>query len=184
MSRTTYYRGKQRFATEGIPGLADRSSRPRCPRMAHTPDQEQAIAGIRTARGWDPARIALVRGRSRATAAGFLRRMTTHCRTLGIPVQRVQSDNGSPYGSARWKEACAELGVVARRTRPHRPQTKGKVERWFQTMQRECLYPHVLTSEGDRQVAIDAFVRYHHCDRPHLGIDGRTPLSRLAQLDN
>ena len=46
VSRTTYYRGKQRFVTEGIPGLADRSSRPRCPRMALTPDQKQAIAGM------------------------------------------------------------------------------------------------------------------------------------------
>ena len=52
VSRTTYSRWRQRFASEGLPGLADRSSRPRCPRMALTPAQEQAITGIRTAQGW------------------------------------------------------------------------------------------------------------------------------------
>ena len=60
VSRTTYYRCRQRFASEGLPGLADRSSRPRCPRMAITPAQEKAITGIRTAQGWGPDRIALV----------------------------------------------------------------------------------------------------------------------------
>ena len=52
VSRTTDSHWMQRFASEGLPGLADRSSRPRCPRMALTPAQEQAITGIRTAQGW------------------------------------------------------------------------------------------------------------------------------------
>ena len=67
VSRTTYYHWRQRFASEGLPGLADWSSRPRCPRMALTPAQEQAITGIRTAQGWDPDRIALVLRLPRAT---------------------------------------------------------------------------------------------------------------------
>lgn len=70
----------------------------------------------------------------------------------------------------------------ARRTRPYRPQTNGKVERWFQTVMRECLYVQTLHDEGERQVALDAFVEYYNRDRPHLGINRLTPLVRLAML--
>ncbi|MCX5985886.1 MAG: integrase core domain-containing protein, partial [Chloroflexi bacterium] len=63
----------------------------------------------------------------------------------------------------------------ARRTCPYRPQTNGKVERWFQTVLRECLSLHPLASEDERQRALDAFVEYHNNDRPHLGIKGLTP---------
>ena len=230
VSRTTYYRWRQRFASEGLPGLADRSSRPRCPRMALTPAQEQAITGIRTERGWGPDRIALMlrlpratgrscawvsagsgcRSRSRGagwtvihaaiddatrvayvdllpdecgeTASGFLRRMVAHFRWLVFQVQPVLMDNGSQYVSRVWMAACAELCVGARRTRPYRPQTNGKVERWFQTVLRECLCLHPLASEDERQRALDAFVQYDNKDRPHLGINGLTPLSRLDSL--
>ena len=78
--------------------------------------------------------------------------------------------------------ACAGLGVGARRSRPDRPQTNGKVERWFQTVLRECLSLHPLASEDARQLASDAFVKYDNHHRPHLGIKGLTPLSRLAAL--
>ncbi|MCX5985362.1 MAG: integrase core domain-containing protein, partial [Chloroflexi bacterium] len=80
------------------------------------------------------------------------------------------------------KAACADLGVGSRRTRPYRPQTNGKVERWFQTVLRECLSLHPLASEDVRQLALDTFVEYYNNDRPHLGIKGLTPLSRLASL--
>jgi transposase InsO family protein len=116
------------------------------------------------------------------TASGFLSRMVAHFRRLGIPVQRVLTDNGSQYVSGVWKAACADLGVGARRTRPYRPQTNGKVERWFQTVLRECLYLHPLANEDERQRALDTFVEYYNHDRPHLGIKGLTPLSRLASL--
>ncbi|MSQ43372.1 MAG: transposase, partial [Chloroflexi bacterium] len=116
------------------------------------------------------------------TASGFLRRMEAHFRGLGVPVQRVLTDNGSPYVSAAWKASCADLGVGARRTRPYRPQTNGKVERWFQTVLRECLSLRPLASEDERQRALDAFVEYSNHDRPHLGINGLTPLVRLASL--
>ncbi|MSQ42878.1 MAG: hypothetical protein EXR45_01515 [Chloroflexi bacterium] len=85
VSRTTYSRWRQRFATEGLPGLADRSSRPRCPRMALTPAQAQAITGIRIVRGWGPDRIALVLGVPRATVHRALVR-------LGLRRTRVPGD--------------------------------------------------------------------------------------------
>ena len=68
------------------------------------------------------------------------------------------------------------------RTRPEWPQTNRKVERWFQTVLRECLHLYPLASEDERQRAVDAFVRHHNHDRPHVGIKGITPLSRLASL--
>ncbi|MCX5986049.1 MAG: integrase core domain-containing protein, partial [Chloroflexi bacterium] len=114
--------------------------------------------------------------------SGFLRRMDAHFRRLGIPVQRVLTDNGSQYVSGVRKAACADLGVGARWTRPYRPQTNGKVERWFQTVLRECLYLRPLASEDERQRALDTFVEYSNKDRPHLGIKGLTPLVRLAAL--
>ena len=116
------------------------------------------------------------------TASGFLSRMVAHFRRLGIPVQRVLTDNGSQYVSGVWKAACAELGVGARRTRPYRPQTNGKVERWFQTVLCECLSLHSLASEDELQRALDTFVEYYNHDRPHLGIKGLTPPFRLAAL--
>ena len=67
VSRTTYSHWRQRFASEGLPGLADRSSRPRCPRMALTPAQEQTITVHRTELGWGPDRIAFVLRLPRAT---------------------------------------------------------------------------------------------------------------------
>ncbi len=74
------------------------------------------------------------------------------------------------------------LGVGARRTRLYRPQTNGKVEHWFQTVQLECIYLHPLASEDERHLALDAFVEGYNHDRRHLGINGLTPLSRIASL--
>ena len=65
---------------------------------------------------------------------------------------------------------------------PNRLQVNGKVERWFQTVLRECLSLHPLAREDDCQRALDTFVAYHNNDHPHLGIEGLTPLSRLAAL--
>ena len=65
---------------------------------------------------------------------------------------------------------------------PNRPRTNWKVERWFQTVLRECLFIHPLASEDDRQRALETFVEYSNNDRPHLGIKGLTSLSLSAYL--
>ena len=109
------------------------------------------------------------------TASGILRRMDAHFRRLGIPVQRVFTDNGSQYVSEVWKASCPDLGVGARRTRSYRPQTNGKVERWFQTVLRECLSLHPLACEEERKFSLDTFVECSNNDRPDLGIKGLTP---------
>jgi transposase InsO family protein len=116
------------------------------------------------------------------TAAGFLRRACAHFAGRGVAIQRVLTDNGSPFVSRAWRDACDALGAAPRRTRPYRPQTNGKVERWFQSALRECLYARPLASERDRALALRRFVRYYNTERPHLALRGRTPAQRLSEL--
>jgi transposase InsO family protein len=65
-----------------------------------------------------------------ATAIGVLHRAVAWFAARGVTVQRVLSDNGSAYRSRAWRDACAELGIKPKRTRPYRPQTNGKIERF------------------------------------------------------
>ena len=129
----------------------------------------------RVARVARVAYVELLPDECRETASGILRRMDAHFRRLGIPVQRVFTDNGSQHVSGVWKASCADLGVGARRTRSYRPQTNGKVERWFQTVLRECLSLHPLACEEERKFSLDTFVECSNNDRPDLGIKGPTP---------
>lgn len=112
-----------------------------------------------------------------ATRVAYVELLPDECGVTasGFPVHRVLTDDGSQYVSRVWKAACADLGVGARRTRPYRPQTNGKVKRWFQTVQRECLSLRPMASEDERQRALDALAEYQNHDRPHLGIKGLTP---------
>jgi transposase InsO family protein len=77
--------------------------------------------------------------------------------------------------------ACADFDVRHRRTRPYRPQTNGKVERFFRTTLDECLYVHSFGSDAHRADALQAFVCYYNTERPHLGLRGLTPAQRLAR---
>ena len=70
------------------------------------------------------------------------------------------------------------LGLRHSRTRPYRPQTNGKAERWIRTVLSECLYVEVFASPDERRLALEHFLRYYNGERPHLGIGGRTPAAR------
>jgi transposase InsO family protein len=88
------------------------------------------------------------------TGVGFLRRAVTFYRSLGVEVHRVMTDNGSPYVSLAHAAACRALGLRHIRTRPYRPRTNGKAERFIRTMLNECLYAAVYqSSEQRRKVA-------------------------------
>jgi len=115
-----------------------------------------------------------------ATAAGFLRRAHAHFAAHGAAPERVLTDNGAPFRSGAWAAACAELGTRHARTRPSRPQTNGKVERWLRTVLAECLDLLPLASEAERTLALERFLRSDNAERPHLALRGRTPLQRLA----
>ena len=116
-----------------------------------------------------------------ASAAEFLERGIDQFAGLGVTVHRVLTDNGSAYLSERWRDTCSLLGVQALRTRPRRPQTNGKCERWNRTLVEEGLPARVLPSLQARAAVIDNFVNYYNTRRPHKALNGKTPLRQLVK---
>lgn len=117
-----------------------------------------------------------------ATATAVLRRAAAWFADRGITTRRVLTDNGACYRSRDWAAACAELGITAKRTRPYRPQTNGKVERFNRTMTAEWAFAQLFTAEDDRRAAFPAWLHTYNHHRPHTGIGGHPPISRLTNL--
>jgi transposase InsO family protein len=113
------------------------------------------------------------------TTARFLVRALRWFRSQGVRVQRLLTDNGSAYRSRLFGRIVRRLRIKHSRTRPYRPQTNGKAERWIRTVLSECLYLEVFCSSDQRRLALVRFVLYYNQMRPHLGIGGRTPRQRL-----
>jgi transposase InsO family protein len=118
------------------------------------------------------------------TAVGFLRRAVSFYRSLGVEVQRVMTDNGSPYVSFAHAAACRALGLRHIRTRPYRPRTNGKAERFIRTMLNECLYAAVYQSSEQRRKALRAWVERYNARRPHGSLAKQAPMTRLRQSLN
>jgi transposase InsO family protein len=117
-----------------------------------------------------------------ATAVGFLRRALMHFRSYGITVERVLTDNGSPYRSTVHALACRALGVRHLRTRPRRPQTNGKAERFIRTMLGGWAYGAIYASSRERTAALDGWLWTYNHRRRHAGIGRQTPITRLNNL--
>lgn len=117
-----------------------------------------------------------------ATSAEFLERGLEHFARLGVPIERVLTDNGSAYRSDVWTTTCQLLGVRPCFTRPRRPQTNGKVERWNRTLMEELLASRIHPSLQARAAVIDNFVTFYNTRRPHKALNGKTPLHRLANV--
>jgi transposase InsO family protein len=115
------------------------------------------------------------------TAAGFLERALAFYGEHGVRTQRVLTDNGAPFVSRAWATACNALAVRRRYTRPYRPQTNGKVERFFRTTVDEWLYQQAFDSDIERATDLARFTCYYNTERPHLGLAGLTPSQRLAR---
>ncbi len=115
------------------------------------------------------------------TAARFLVRALRWFRAHMVAVRRLLTDNGSAYRSRTFARVARRLGIRHSRTRPYRPQTNGKAERWIRTVLSECLYLEIFGSSADRAAALGRFLHYYNDERPHLGIDGRTPRQRLNE---
>jgi transposase InsO family protein len=115
------------------------------------------------------------------TAAAFIERTVAWFASQGVSVRRILTDNGSPYVSRAFARALRRLGIGHARTRPYRPRTNGKAERWIRTVLSECLYLEVFASSAERRLALAVFIRYYNEVRPHLGIGGRTPRRRLRE---
>ncbi|CAQ00553.1 IS481 family transposase [Clavibacter sepedonicus] len=114
------------------------------------------------------------------TAAAFWARANAFFTTAGITVIRVLTDNGSCYRSHAFTEA---LGTIAHtRTRPYRPQTNGKVERFNRTLATEWAYAHPYLTDEARAATYPAWLHHYNHHRPHTGIGGLTPAERVHNL--
>jgi len=117
-----------------------------------------------------------------ATAVGVLRRAVAWFTARGVAVERVISDNGSCYKSKLWRQTCAELGVTVKHTRPYRPQTNGKAERFNRTLADNWAFARLFPTETHRRKALPAWLHEYNHHRPHTAIGGHPPISRLTNL--
>jgi transposase InsO family protein len=117
-----------------------------------------------------------------ATATAVLRRAVTWFADRGIPVQRVLSDNGAAYRSHLWRDTCTELQLKHSRTRPYRPQTNGKIERFHRTLADGWGYARCYTSEDERRAALPAWLHEYNHHRPHTACGNKPPITRLTNL--
>lgn len=116
------------------------------------------------------------------TAIGFLRRAVAFFNRHGMTVQELITDNGSPYISKIHAIACRALGIRHLRTRPRRPQTNGKAERFIRTMLGGWAYGAIYRSSTERTAALDGWLHYYNHQRRHQGIGRQTPTERLNNL--
>jgi transposase InsO family protein len=116
------------------------------------------------------------------TAIGFLRRAIAFFERHGMTVERVLTDNGSPYVSTAHAIACRALGIRHLRTRPRRPQTNGKAERFIRTLQAGWAYGAIYASSRERTAALDGWLWHYNHRRRHQAIGRQAPITRLNNL--
>jgi transposase InsO family protein len=116
------------------------------------------------------------------TAVGFLRRALAFYRSHGVEVEQLMTDNGSAYVSVAHALACKTLGIKHLRTRPYRPQTNGKAERFIRTMLREWAYAAVYGSSSERAAALSGWIDRYNFRRRHGALGHRPPIQRLREL--
>lgn len=116
------------------------------------------------------------------TATGFLERAVAWFRSQDVMVGRVMTDNGSCYRSHRFRRALEAIGARHIFTRPYRPQTNGKAERFIQTAKRDWAYARAYRSSAIRTLALEGFLTRYNRRRPHRALGNQTPLSRLEAL--
>src|SRR5512132_324372 len=118
------------------------------------------------------------------TAIAFLRRAVAFYRRHGITVERLITDNGNPYRSTMHAIACRSLGIRHSRTRPYRPQTNGKAERFIRTLLGGWAYGALYRNSTERATALDAWLDYYNHRRRHSALGHKPPITRLHQRTN
>ncbi len=159
----------------------------------HLGVRTDALGVRRGTRGWDAVHVAIddatrlayaevLPDEKATTAAGFLTRAVAFFGRYGIVVERVLTDNGSPYRSTIHAIACRTLGIRHLRTRPYRPQTNGKAERFIRTMLGGWAYGAIYRSSDERTAALDGWIHTYNHHRRHSAIGRQPPVSRLNNL--
>jgi len=118
------------------------------------------------------------------SAVQFLQNAVAYLESLGVRVRRVLTDNGSAFRSKLFRQACHELQLKHSFTRAYRPQTNGKAERFIQSALREWAYGIAYNHSSERQEMLDRWIHHYNWHRPHQGIQGKAPVSRLARNRN
>ena len=118
-----------------------------------------------------------------ATSTAFFERAVDWYASIGIGVQRVMSDRGAAYTSLRWRDTCQLLGLRPIYTRPRRPQTNGKCERWIRTIVDEALRGRAYGSLQARARVIGNYVNNYNTRRQHTALGGLTPFQKLLKTD-
>ena len=147
----------------------------------------------RTTVGWEFVHIAIddatrlayaevLADEKATTAIAFLRRAIAFFDRHGMTVRELLTDNGSAYRSAVHAIACRALGVRHLRTRPHRPQTNGKAERFIRTMLAGWAYGPIYASSHQRTQALDGWLYHYNHRRRHQALGRQTPITRLNNL--
>lgn len=118
------------------------------------------------------------------TAIGFLRRALAFYAAHGIAVERLMTDNGPAYVSIAHAVACRTLGIRHIRTRPYRPRTNGKAERFIRTMLGGWAYGAIYRDSAQRTAALSGWLEFYNWRRPHGSLAHKPPGARLAELNN
>ncbi len=119
---------------------------------------------------------------TKETAVAVLRNAVAWFADGGVVVHRVLSDNGSCYRSFLWRDTCLELGITAKRARPYRPQTNGKIERFHRTLAEGWAFKKFYSPESARRAALPAWIHEYNHHRPHTAIGKVSPITRLDNL--
>jgi transposase InsO family protein len=116
-----------------------------------------------------------------STAIGFLGRTIAFFATHGVRVERVMTDNGSAYRAHAHRLACLALGISHLRTRPYRPRTNGKAERFIQTLANDWAHGRLYANSAERSRALGPWLDRYNFTRPHGSLGKRAPGSRLTR---
>lgn len=150
-------------------------------------------AGRRRGSGWERVHVAIdgatrmaysevLADERKETACSFLVRAVAWFAAQGIVVERLLTDNGAAYRSHLHRETCASLGIRHSRTRPYRPRTNGKAERFIKTLTERWAYGAIYGSSAERIRALASWLRFYNHHRPHASLARQTPAARLEWL--
>ena len=165
----------------------------RIERMGHrvTGDRRDGLEGA----GWeflfvaidDHSRIGftdMYADEGKTNAVQFLQNTVAYFKSLGVRPRRLLTDNGSAFRSKQFAAACRDLQIKHSFTRPYRPQTNGKAERFIQSAIREWAYGIPYNHSSERTAMLERWIHHYNWHRPHQGIKGLTPAARLTQSGN
>jgi transposase InsO family protein len=116
------------------------------------------------------------------TAARFLGRAAARFASRGVTIERVLTDNGSCYRSASFAGTCTKLRIAHSSTRPRRPQTNGKAERFIQTVLREWAYARLYETSRERASTLPTWISHYNYRRPHGSLSHQPPATRLNNV--